>query len=87
MKNVRYQILRNYFNKKVESTSGTLKQSDEFFQYVDKLADDKKLSMEECDSIIGQMIDYAEYAIEVIANCPFVEIKVNLFNDRIDHIC
>lgn len=83
MKSVRQEFLENYLEFKKNNGEVFKSQFENQFKKIDNILNKHNLSEEEKETFVDVICSYESLILETISNCPFVEIKINNFNDKV----
>lgn len=72
MNNIIYDILNKYFEKEIEKR--TITENDKFFKNVDLLYEQKRITLNELDSILTDFYNYLDDFVKIVSKCPFIQV-------------
>ena len=82
MKNAIYNFLNNYCYEAILNNEELRNKSNTFYKPANDLLDLNRITDEEDCLITENITDYGSFIIELISNCPFVEININQQNKQ-----
>lgn len=70
------EFLECYVDRETNKQSGVRKVN-KYFKYLNKLCKSNVLDDGQCDLIAQNMIDYGNYIIKLLSQCPYLEIRLS----------